>query len=115
MFTFSATGKMEIGSSVEITIPGTEDDWTTPFTDNGDGITTSGESAVAGAGAAGLSVNGRTLVATITTELQSGNTFAITYKGVNAPTTVGGVRFHYAIEIHPGRYVDQSYRGQPDD
>ena len=42
--TYTATGKMEIGSSVEITIPGTDDDWPSPSIDNGDGITEAGES-----------------------------------------------------------------------
>ena len=102
VFTFAATGKMEIGSAVEITIPGTDDEWPTPTVDNGDGITDSGESAVAGAGAAGLSVNGRTLNATITTELQSGNTFQITYKSINAPSTVGEYDFTTQSQSTPG-------------
>ena len=92
-FTYSATGKMEIGSTVEVTIPGSEDDWPSPSIEDDNGITEPGESAVAGAGAAGLGISGRTLIATITVELQSGNTFTITYKGVNAPTTVGEYDF----------------------
>ena len=112
-FTFTANGKMEIGSSVEVTIPGTETDWPNPSIDNGDGITNAGESVVAGAGAAGLSISGRTLAATITTALQSGNTFTITYKNVNAPTTVGEYDFTAQSKSTPGGTLTNLTAGSP--
>ena len=112
-FTFTATGKMEIGSSVEITIPGTEDDWPNPSVDNGDGITEAGESSVGGGGQAGLSISGRTLAATITVDLQGGNSFTITYKGINAPTIVGEHDFTTQSKSTPGGTLTNLTAGSP--
>ena len=112
-FTYTATGKMEIGSSVEVTIPGTDDDWPTPTNDNGDGITEAGESVVAGAGQAGLSISGRTLIATITVELQSGNTFTIKYNNINAPTIVGEHDFTTQSKSTPGGTLTNLTAGSP--
>ena len=112
-FTYTATGKMEIGSSVEITIPGSSDDWPQPSVDNGDGITEAGESSVGGAGQAGLVISDRTLIATITVELQSGNTFTITYKGINAPTTVGEHDFTTQSKSTPGGVLTNLTAGSP--
>ena len=106
---------MEIGSSVEVTIPGTDDDWPTPSNDNGDGITKPGESAVAGAGqAAGLSIN-RKNAGRYDNGASEWQYVRHQLQGRQRADDRRGVRFHYAIEIHPGRYVDESYRGQPDD
>ena len=115
-FTFTATGKMEIGSSIEITIPSTgnaDDDWPEPSREDDDGATNPGESVVAGAGAAGLSVDGRKLIATITTELVSGNTFTITYKNITAPTIVDEYDFTAQSKSTPGSQPKNLTAGSP--
>ncbi len=101
-FTYTAKGKMEIGSAVEITIPGTDDDWPQPTIEDDNGIADPGESLIGGAGQAGLSISGRTLIATITVALESGNTFTIAYKNLNAPTTIGEYDFTAQSKSTPG-------------
>ena len=113
VFTFSATGKMEIGSSIEITIPGTDEDWPNPSIENGDGIADAGESSIGGAGQAGLAISDRTLIATITVALESGNTFTVTYKNVNAPTTVGEYDFTTQSKSTPGGELKNLTAGSP--
>ena len=89
-FTYTATGTMQVGASVSLAIP---EPWTQPVPDNGDGVATAGETVVAGAGVVGGTVVGRVITATVSTEIVSGNSFTVTYKNVNAPTTVGEFDF----------------------
>ena len=115
-FTYIASGKMEIGSSVEVTIPTTgnpADDWPEPSREDDDGTTNPGESVVTGAGSGGLTVNGRTMIVTITTELVSGNSFQITYKNVTAPTIVGEYDFTAQSKSTPGSQPKNLTAGSP--
>ena len=89
-FTYTATGTMQVNSTVTLTIP---EPWDAPTPDNGDGIATAGETVVAGAGVAGGSILGRSITATISTEIVSGNSFTVTYKSINAPTAIGEYDF----------------------
>ena len=89
VFTFTATGPMESGSAVTLTIPGTDAEWPDPTPDDEDGAATAGEVAVGGTGVVGApSISDRTITVDISADLVSGNIFTITYKEVNAPTTV---------------------------
>ena len=112
-FTYTATGKMEIGSAVEITIPGTDDDWPQPTIEDDNGIADPGESLIGGAGQAGLSISGRTLIATITVALESGNTFTIAYKNLNAPTTIREYDFTAQSKSTPGGTLKNLTAGSP--
>ena len=78
-----------------------------------DGTTNPGESVVAGAGAGGLTVDGRTLIVTITTELVSGNSFTITYKNVTAPTIVGEYDFTTQSKSTPDSQPKNLTAGSP--
>ena len=89
-FTYTATGTMQVGSAVTLTIP---EPWDAPTPDNGDSVASAGETVVAGAGVAGGSIFGRTITGTISTEIVSGNSFTITYKNINAPIAIGEYDF----------------------
>ena len=85
----AAAGGIESGSAVEFTIP---NGWPAPIVDNGDNTAEAGEIVLSGI-AASLSISSMVLTVTPQTSVTSGDSFAITYKAVTAPTTGGSYRF----------------------
>ena len=82
-FTFTATGKMESGGVVTITIP-SDDGWDAPTYSN---------TGVTPAGAATHGVLDDTVTATLQSALEKGDTLVITYKSVTAPSSAGKSEF----------------------
>ena len=76
-FTYTATGKMESGAVVSITVP-SEGGWDEPTYSNTE----------VSAGVA-LGIVDSTVTATLQSALEKGDTFTITYKGINAPSSAG--------------------------
>ena len=87
--TFTAAGKMSVGATVEITIPETGG-WPAPSTDVSQpgGVTLGG--SISGVIPV---VTATTMSATITTELNAGNTIVFTYKNLTAPAAGGQYTF----------------------
>ncbi len=87
--TFTAAGKMSVGATVEITIPDTGG-WPAPSTDVSQpgGVTLGG--SISGVIPV---VTATTMSATITTELNAGNTIVFTYKNLTAPAAGGQYTF----------------------
>ena len=81
MITYTAAGKMEAGSTVEVTIP-ENGDWPNP--------TETGRVALS---AGTLSTAATTMTATTDTVLNSGDTIVFTYKNLTAPATGGTYTF----------------------
>ena len=76
-FTYTATGKMESGAVVSITVP-SEAGWDQP--------TYSNTEVSAGVE---LGIGDDTATATLQSALEKGDTFTITYKGITAPSSAG--------------------------
>ena len=93
-FTYSATGLMEGGAQVMITV---DPDWgNTPIADDGDGIEEEGEVVLTHGAPGTLSVPGDgSIIVTIEegATLNAGDSFTITYRAITAPTTGGDYDF----------------------
>lgn len=88
VFTFTAGGKMGVGSTVEITIP-SDGGWPAPSLD----ISQPGGVTLGDTISASLATTATTMSATIATELNSGGTIVFTYKNITAPTRGGQYTF----------------------
>ena len=102
-FTYSATGLMEGGAQVMITV---DPDWgNTPIADDGDGIEEEGEVVLTHGAAGTLDVPGDGSI-TVTIEegatLDAGDSFTITYRAITAPTTGGDYDFHISSKSTAG-------------
>ena len=88
VITFTANGKMEIGSVVEITIPDSGG-WPTPKRDVSQpgGVTVSDTASI-------VSVTATTMTANTRTELDNGDEIDFTYKNITAPSTGGRYTFN---------------------
>ena len=90
-FTFTATGKMESGGVVTLTIP-TDDGWDAPTYSN---------TEVTPAGVATHGVLDDTVTATLQSALEKGDTLVITYKSVTAPSSAGRSEFTMQSQSTP--------------
>ena len=88
VFTFTAAGKMSVGSVVEITIPDSGG-WPAPGTD----VSQPGGVTLGDTISASLATTTTTMSATIATELNAGGTIVFTYKNITAPTSGGQYTF----------------------
>lgn len=88
VFTFTAAGKMSVGSVIEVTIPNSGG-WPAPGTD----VSQPGGVVLGDTIAASLATTATTMSATIATELNAGENIVFTYKNITAPTTGGQYTF----------------------
>ena len=98
-FTYTAGGSMSIGAQVVIVVP---EGWSVPILENNDGVTDTGETTAAGAGAPALAISGNVLTVTLGAPLSSGEQFKITYKNAMAPSAGGSYTFGAKSRVRSG-------------